>query len=49
MSLSSGEPGSILFSMPSMPAISIAAKARYALQEGSGKRTSTRFAFGLAE
>src|SRR4051794_20995950 len=32
--------------MPSMPAISIAANARYGLAIGSGKRTSTRFAFG---
>ena len=48
MSLSSGSPGSILFWMPSSPAISIAAKARYRLQDGSGKRNSIRFAFGLA-
>ena len=33
--------------MPSRPAISIAAKARYGLASGSGKRTSTRLAFGL--
>ena len=49
MFLSSGSPGSILFSMPSSPAISIAAKARYGLQVGSGKRTSMRFAFGWGE
>src|SRR6476620_8815062 len=49
MSLSSGSPGSILFSMPSRPAISIAEKARYGLHDGSGKRTSMRFAFGLDE
>src|SRR5208283_601665 len=46
-SLSIAEPGSILFLMPSRPAISIAAKARYGLAAGSGKRTSTRLAFGL--
>src|SRR6202035_3492020 len=39
--LSIGSPGWILFCTPSSPAISIAAKARYALQVGSGKRTST--------
>ena len=33
--------------MPSRPAISIAAKPRYGLASGSGKRTSTRLAFGL--
>src|SRR5580704_2765104 len=49
MSLSSGWPGSILFSMPSKPAISIAENARYGLQLGSGGRNSTRFAFGEAE
>src|SRR5215475_350251 len=49
MFLSSGSPGSILFSIPSRPAISIAAKARYGLQVGSGKRTSMRFAFGDGE
>ncbi len=47
-SLSMAAPGSILFVMPSMPAISIAAKARYGLAVGSGKRTSTRLAFGFA-
>src|SRR5579885_2063519 len=49
MSLSSGSPGSILFWMPSKPAMSMAAKARYGLQEGSGGRNSTRLALGLAE
>src|SRR5579862_3608308 len=49
MSLSSGKPGSILFSIPSSPAISIAANARYGLQLGSGGRNSTRFAFGAIE
>src|ERR1700757_3715631 len=49
MSLSSGGPGSILFSIPSSPAIIIAAKARYGLQLGSGGRNSPRLAFGDAE
>src|SRR6266571_2277692 len=49
MSLSSGWPGSILFSTPSRPAINIAANARYGLQLGSGGRNSTRLAFGDAE
>src|SRR5262245_19182538 len=49
MFLSRGSPGSSLFSIPSRPAISIAAKARYGLQVGSGKRTSMRFAFGDGE
>src|SRR5438445_6889799 len=49
MSLSSGWPGSILFSTPSKPAINIAAKARYGFELGSGGRNSTRFAFGDAE
>src|SRR5262249_24929276 len=49
MSLSSGWPGSILFSMPSSPAIIMAANARYGLQLGSGGRNSTRFALGDAE
>src|SRR6185437_15141741 len=47
MSLSSGSPGWILFWMPSMPAISMALKARYGLQLGSGKRISTRRVFGF--
>src|SRR3974390_1766045 len=45
--LSTGSPGWILFCTPSRPAISIAANARYGLVVGSGKRTSTRRAFGL--
>src|SRR5437660_492665 len=49
MSLSSGCPGSILFSIPSSPAIIIAANAIYGLQLGSGGRNSTRFAFADAE
>src|SRR5664279_2996555 len=49
MSLSSGGPGSILFSTPSMPAISMAANAKYGLQLGSGGRNSARFALGEAE
>src|SRR5216683_921702 len=48
-SLSSGSPGSMRFSMPSSPAISIAAKARYGLQLGSGGRYSRRFALGEVE
>src|SRR5580698_5594363 len=47
MSLSSGSPGLILFWIPSIPAISIALNARYGLQLGSGKRTSTRRVFGF--
>src|SRR5208283_4606188 len=49
MSLSSGWPGSILLSIPSSPAISMAENARYGLQLGSGGRNSTRLAFGEAE
>src|SRR5262252_4620530 len=49
MSLSRGCPGSILFSIPSKPAISIAANAMYGLQLGSGGRNSTRFDFGEGE
>ena len=49
MSLSSGSGGSIRFWMPSRPAISIAANARYGLHDGSGQRNSRRFAFGLFE
>src|SRR5207248_8147869 len=49
MSLSSGSPGSIRFSMPSSPAMSMAANARYGLQLGSGERNSMRFAFGEGE
>src|SRR5712692_3248808 len=49
MSLSSGSPGSTRFSIPSSPAISIAANARYGLHDGSGERNSSRFAFGDGE
>ena len=45
--MSTGSGGSILFLIPSMPAISIAANARYGLQDGSGTRNSTRLAFGF--
>src|SRR5579871_3280554 len=47
MSLSIGSPGLILFCTPSRPAMSIALKARYGLQLGSGKRTSMRRVFGF--
>ncbi|SKV25687.1 Uncharacterised protein [Mycobacteroides abscessus subsp. abscessus] len=46
-SLSTGASGSILFLMPSIPAISMAANARYGLPELSGQRNSRRLAFGL--
>src|SRR6266566_2526707 len=49
MSLSSGAPGSMRFSVPSIPAISIALNARYGLQLGSGERNSSRLAFGEGE
>src|SRR3954465_746950 len=49
MSLSSGSPGSMRFSIPSRPAISIAENARYGLQLGSGERNSIRFALGDGE
>src|SRR5437867_13253621 len=49
MSLSSGLPGLSRRSIPSSPAISIAEKAMYPLQAGSGKRTSMRFALGDGE
>src|SRR5215208_6540119 len=49
MSLSRGWPGWILFSMPSRPAISIAADAREPYEDGSGDRNSRRFAFGEGE
>src|SRR5579862_9676938 len=49
MSLSSGPPGSILFSMPSNPAINIAEYAMYGLHDASGGRNSNRFDFGLDE
>ncbi len=44
--LSIASPGWILFLIPSRPAISSAAKHRYGLAAGSGKRTSIRRAFG---
>src|SRR5688500_12970596 len=46
-SLSIGSGGSILFLMPSMPAIIIAENARYGLLDGSGTRNSTRLALAL--
>src|SRR5579862_1016870 len=49
MSLSNGGPGSILFSIPSRPAINIAANAMYGLQLGSGGRNSTRLEFVACE
>src|SRR5438445_13800214 len=49
MSLSRGSPGSVRFWIPSSPAINMAEKARYGLQDGSGERSSRRFAFGLGE
>ena len=42
--MSSGLPGSILFAMPSRPAITHAANDRYGLQVGSGVRNSMRLA-----
>src|SRR3954462_14843826 len=42
-----GSGGSILFSMPSRPAIIMAENARYGLPDESGQRNSARFAFGL--
>src|SRR6516165_6937211 len=49
MSRSSGSPGLILFLMPSITAISITAKAKYGLLDGSGQRNSMRFALGFDE
>ena len=46
-SLSTGAGGSILFLMPSRPAIIIAANARYGLADGSGQRNSRRLALAL--
>src|SRR5690606_563423 len=46
-SLSIGSGGSILFLMPSRPAIIIAANARYGLPDESGQRNSMRLAFAL--
>src|SRR5438093_93348 len=42
MFLLMGGPGSTFFSMPSRPERSIAASARYGLQDGSGIRSSIR-------
>jgi len=39
--------GSICFWIPSIPAHSSAANARYGLQRGSGGRNSSRLAFGF--
>src|SRR6476620_7463711 len=47
-SLSMGSPGSILFLIPSRPAIIIAANARYGLPELSGQRNSRRLAFAFS-
>src|SRR6185437_15711642 len=44
---STGSCGSILFLMPSRPAMSCTANARYGLPEASGARNSMRLAFGL--
>src|ERR671934_1949837 len=49
MFLSTASPGSILLTIPSMPAISIALKARYGLADGSGGRNSRRLAFSERE
>src|SRR5215471_11666475 len=49
MSLSSGSPGWMRFSIPSSPAIVMAANARYGLHDGSGVRNSMRLALGDAE
>src|SRR3954469_23646763 len=46
MSLSSGSPGWMRFSIPSRPAIIMAAKPRYGLHAGSGVRNSMRFCLG---
>src|SRR5438874_6458853 len=46
MSLSSGSPGWMRFSMPSSPGSIIAENARYGLHDGSGVRNSMRLAFG---
>ena len=44
-----GSPGSILFWIPSRPAINMAANAKYPLHAGSGGRNSTRLALGFCE
>src|ERR1700730_16414714 len=46
MSLSSGSPGWMRFSMASRPASIIAENARYGLHDGSGVRNSMRLALG---
>src|SRR5687767_11279811 len=48
MSLPTGSPGWILFSIPSIAAITIAVNARYGLHELSGQRNSSRFVFGFS-
>src|SRR5216683_2506032 len=48
-STSIGFGGSILFLMPSRPAINSAANVRYGLADGSGARNSSRLAFGDVE
>ena len=45
--LSIASPGWILLMTPSRPAINSAAKHKYGFASGSGKRASTRVAFGL--
>src|SRR5437588_13078255 len=49
MFLSTASPGSVLLTIPSMPAISMALKARYGLADGSGQRNSRRLAFSDRE
>src|ERR1700761_604470 len=46
MSLWSGSPGGMRFSMPSRPASIMTANERYGLHDGSGVRNSMRLAFG---
>ncbi|MEY3131475.1 MAG: hypothetical protein RL704_329 [Pseudomonadota bacterium] len=46
-SLSNGFPGSILFLIPSIPAINIEAKVKYGFPAASGNLTSTLFPFGF--
>ena len=47
--LSIASPGSILFRIPSRPAINIAENAKYGFAIQSGKRTSMWAALGLIE
>src|ERR1044072_9462909 len=49
MSCSIASPGSILLTIPSKPAISIAENARYGLAVPSGHLNSILFAFGFSE